>query len=101
MARPPKTGAGRRLHEAPAFRAVSIRKIDNGWVSSTATGDAHSHHTRERFHASKPKLGLDGPAPAKAAHSSKAVAKPRVTTSPGTYRDPAVKRLARSSGWDE
>jgi len=73
------------------FRSVSIRKIENGWLSSTTAGDAHGVKSVERFHAKKPTLGpaAAGSGPAK----TKAPAKAKAGRISGliTYRDPAQR----------
>jgi hypothetical protein len=76
---------GPRGHQ---FRSVSIRKIENGWVSSTTSGDAHGARSVERFHAKKPALGAvslhAGPAKAPAPRAGKIRLEP-------AWRDPAQR----------
>jgi hypothetical protein len=78
------TGKGHQFH------SVSIRRIENGWVSSTTCGDAHGAKSVERFHAKKPELGAVGlpAAPAKAATGRSKAGKLSLDR---TYRDPAQR----------
>jgi hypothetical protein len=84
MSTSPHGGEGR------PFRSVSIRRIANGWVSSTTAGDAHGVTSVERFHAKKPTLGVvnrPGTAKAKPPGATKS---PRISGRL-TYRDPAQR----------
>jgi hypothetical protein len=73
------------------FRAVSIRRIENGWVSSTTAGDAHGARSVERFHAKKPNLGAVTPRPGAVKAKAPASAKTPKAAGTLTYRDPAQR----------
>jgi hypothetical protein len=81
------SGAGRG-EKGHRFRAVSIRRIENGWVSSTTDGDAHGARSVERFHAKKPALGAVGTGVKVKPPARTKVGK---ALESGVYRDPAQR----------